>query len=417
MAQRQSGSARTGVLGDIEGWLSNRESEARKLASNAERTGGAAWDQATGFGQNRFVIRPDDVVAIRGLLGLDSPRNGSLPGSTGSNIQTTGARTDSPTPAGPQGRQGVGYSQPPDLLDSASKALAGDLAGSAGIEVGKARGAVHSVEGIVDGLSFLSRLLDPYDAEDSPRGEAAWDKVIGAGKGALQYAENGVSRPESVAQDVGDWAVRSYMGLNPYATPVAASVPEGLGRRFNIGQNQGEALFDLASLFVGGAAAKSLESVSASAELGNTAKYLAQGFSPEDAEYLAGPYIGMGHHNVPRSYTVPETLAGLPIPRAIAGRPLPRAISDSPFNVLRVPGMSRGDFYQLHFQVDPHFHGTELPSGARWSGKDLGFEKFGPLGQIWFGPPLALKAAVATTAGGAGASSTAYGAVHGERGQ
>ena len=67
--------------------------------------------------------------------------------------------------------------------------------------------------------------------------------------------------------------------------------------------------------------------------------------------------------------------------------------------------MTRGDFYERHFAVDPAFHGTGLPArvgGGPWSGKALGLERYDRLGRVWFGSPAALKARVGglTSAGG-----------------
>lgn len=120
-----------------------------------------------------------------------------------------------------------------------------------------------------------------------------------------------------------------------------------------------------------------------------TARFTSQGFSPAQAEYLASPYEGMGHHFIPRR-------AGLPT-----------AISDSPLNVLKPNGISRGEFYELHYKVDPYFYGTRLPNsvGGTWSGRSLGLEKYGSLGRAWYGAPTPLKVtvggAVAAGAGGA----------------
>src|ERR1035437_2030784 len=56
--------------------------------------------------------------------------------------------------------------------------------------------AIQPVEDIGHGLDFLSRLLDPYDAESSPQGDAAWDKVLRAGKGVVDYTTNAISNPK-----------------------------------------------------------------------------------------------------------------------------------------------------------------------------------------------------------------------------
>jgi hypothetical protein len=82
-------------------------------------------------------------------------------------------------------------------------------------------------------------------------------------------------------------------------------------------------------------------------------------------------------------------------------------MSDGPFNRLAPEGMTRGEFYQRHFQVDRDFHGTKLPAmvgGGSWSGHKLGLEKNGLLGRLWRGSPAPLKARLGgLTAAGGGA--------------
>jgi hypothetical protein len=120
-----------------------------------------------------------------------------------------------------------------------------------------------------------------------------------------------------------------------------------------------------------------------------SAKFIGQGFSPAQADYLAQPYVGMGHHFVPRRLG------------------LPSIISDSPLNILKPNGISRGDFYELHFKVDPHYPGSRLPAsvgGGVWNGNSLGLEKYGAVGRLWYGSPTPLKVtvggAVVATGGG-----------------
>ena len=92
----------------------------------------------------------------------------------------------------------------------------------------------------------------------------------------------------------------------------------------------------------------------------------------------------MGHHFIPRA------------------EKLPKSYSDGIFNVLRPEGVSRGDFYELHYKVDPKYHGGGV-KGERWSGADLGLHKYGLVGRLWHGSPPPLKARV----GGLGASAGA----------
>ena len=133
--------------------------------------------------------------------------------------------------------------------------------------------------------------------------------------------------------------------------------------------------------------------------VGNVARYEAQGFSPRAAAHLAAPYpaSNMGSHFIPRRTELPDFLGG---------GPLPKSYSDGVFNVLKPEGISRGDFYELHYKVDPKFHGTGV-KGESWSGKELRLRRYGPAGRIWHGSPPPLKARVGGL--GAGAGTVMYG--------
>lgn len=98
----------------------------------------------------------------------------------------------------------------------------------------------------------------------------------------------------------------------------------------------------------------------------------------------------MGHHFVPRRTG------------------LPSFCSESRFNVLKPNGLNRGSFYELHYRVDPKFHGTAFPGsvGGSWKGAKLGLRKMGFIGRMWNGSPRPLKWAVGgATAAGAGIAS------------
>jgi hypothetical protein len=92
-----------------------------------------------------------------------------------------------------------------------------------------------------------------------------------------------------------------------------------------------------------------------------------QGFTATQAWYLTQPYTGVGHH--------------FPITQRTARRwGLPDWLRDSPFNVLKPRKISRGRFYELHYTVDPDFHGTAFPRciGGSWRGGQLGLKKYSP---------------------------------------
>jgi hypothetical protein len=99
----------------------------------------------------------------------------------------------------------------------------------------------------------------------------------------------------------------------------------------------------------------------------------------------------MGHHFIPRRTG------------------LPSIISDSPLNVLKPNGISRGDFYELHYKVDPHFFSANFPKaiGGNWRGSSLGLEKYTGVERLWYASPTPLKVTVGGTAA-AGAAGAYY---------
>lgn len=298
----------------------------------------------------------------------------------------------------PNGQTGPSLGSSLDRSDLA-KAVGGDVARLAGNAAGLVTGAANAVEGLADGAIFVSRLADPLDWLKSPPGQTAAGQVFNVGKGAVDYTRKAIADPAILARNVRSKAHQMHLDLDPTATPASHTFSGELKRNFTIGQNQGELAFDVGSLAVGGPLAKGAGKLGAiSRATVGPEKYVAQGFSPTGAAYLAEMYPGMGHHNVPRRARLPKILGG---------GPLPPWFSDGPFNVLKPEGMTRGDFYRLHFEVDDHFYGAKLPArvgGERWSGKKLGFEKHDALGRLWHGTPAPMKARVGGSAASAGGS-------------
>jgi hypothetical protein len=113
--------------------------------------------------------------------------------------------------------------------------------------------------------------------------------------------------------------------------------------------------------------------------------------TPEMAARLVQAYKGMGHHFSPRRFL--EKIGA------------PKWIVDSPFNVLKPRGMTTGDFYRLHFLVDPKarsFRVGKAYGGKSWVGKKFGLETYDRLGRFVEGAPDALRQTVGfgTAAGG-----------------
>lgn len=245
---------------------------------------------------------------------------------------------------------------------------------------------LDALEGLVDGAIFATRLRHPLiDGLLSPPGQSAGEQLARTVIGVQDYVGKGVAEPQKVMRDIGNKVRELHLGVDPAMTPVAPTTREEFGRRFEIGMNQGELAFDVGSFIVGGPLATKVRfAVPPSA----AEKFVTQGFSPRVAEYLAEPYQGMGHHYVPRRFG------------------LPPSYSDSVFNVLKPPEISIGDFYELHYQVDRHFHGAPIPprlGGERsWSGGRLGLEKYGSAGRLLHGAPGPLKARIGGLGAGAG---------------
>ena len=144
-------------------------------------------------------------------------------------------------------------------------------------------------------------------------------------------------------------------------------------------QAGGSGAIKVAGVFLG------ISVIKKSASAGEISKYLGQGFTPEQSQYLAQQYSGLGHHFFRREWNLPKWL------------------TESPFSDRKPKGISRGDFYELHFKSDPTFYGTKFPKsiGGTWSGSRIGLKKPGPVGRVWYGSPTPLK--VTTGAGLLGA--------------
>jgi hypothetical protein len=349
-----------GVLDDMETWMARRKAEVGDFVRNAESAGRQAWNDATRKGQT-VLARTQAELAELGASKLRENGGRIAPDSNGG------------APA---------VASWPDQNQTA-KTWAESGAHIAGNAAGLGQGVWHSAKGLGQGLLFAGRLLDPYDAEENGADNSAWGQVMNAGKGVLDYAKNRIANPASVENDLQNLGHQLYVDTVSSATPTGGTFAGEMSRNYNLGRNQGELGWDVGSLLFGGAASKALRGLSSTGKSGGAAKFLAQGFSPSQADYLAEPYDGMGHHFVQRS--VANTIG------------LPKPVTDSPFNVLKPNGMSRGDFYELHYGVDPDFYGTGLGAragGGGWSGKKLGLPKYRLGASLWNGSPAPLNAAV-----------------------
>lgn len=366
--------ARGGVLETMAEFYERRIREVANLGREAEAAAHKAYGDALRSGTD-LVLRTQEDVNRFGARLLD----GRKP-----------VARRSPRPAAPPRPAGGGQA-PRVKVDlnrnPVVKAVAGDVAQKVGNAAGVVRGGAHAVEGLAEGAAFLRRLTDPLDVLGSPPGQSAAEQLAGAAWRGVGYVRKGVADPQIVVRDIRGKAHQMRLDLDPTATPAAPTVSEEVRRRLSIGMNQGELAFDVGSFAVGGPLAKSVKGLGAVSKASTAEKYLAQGFTPARAAHLAEPYpkYGMGHHFGPRRMG------------------LPRSYSESVFNRLKPEGITRGDMYELHYVVDPEFHGTGFPArvgGGRWSGADLGLEKHGLVGRLWHGSPAPLKARV----GGLGAA-------------
>lgn len=348
--------------------------------------------QATIYAGHRYVVPTsfdnasrDEVAAGRQLLTADDQRVAALRAerarrnaeidrqvallNAGRNMWT-GELVDVPPP-----RRSLTppVTAPRSWLDNSplAKRVVGDAAAVAGQGYGVLRGGWHGVEG----AATIARLVNPLDPLLSAPGEAAWDQVIGSGRRIASGIARRVADPNLLRDDFH----RANVALNPEASPIASTVHDEIRRRFRIGANQGELLFNLAAVPLGGEVGSGLEALEYAGEAGDVGKYLKKGFSQGQAEELAQPYDGMGHHIIGRAETMPAILGG---------GPWPKALTESPLFLLKPRGIDKGQFYELHYGVDRRFHGTRIKGfgkGQGFSGRNLGLPEFQGVERAWRG--------------------------------
>jgi len=351
--------------------------------------------------EGRSYVVPDDwhdasdaeAVAGQELLHVDNARLGALAAKSaddatanrqlqflrqGRNIRTGEFPTPATTPAGVANRPERSW------LDNsaAAKVAAGTLAQAAGVIPGVARGAVHALEGAVDGGMFLGRL-----ALNLP-GDTAWQDVGRVGGATIDYTKRAINDPALVGRDLRTVAGKAWADQVPTATPVADTIGDELKRRFNLGLNNGELLFDGASLAVGGEALRGAAELGAAAKGADAAETAYLAARPALKAYMDQPYKGrMGHHIVPR---------GKELPPELGGGPYPKAIMESPFNKIRETNMTNRDFYRNHVGVDKDYWGGSAPrkAGRGWSGKALGWADYGPIDRLRYGTAPPTKAII-----------------------
>ena len=419
MAGRQPAQRRAGIINTIDDWWANPNGLPRQMEQGAEAAGRSAWTYATRSEGKPLVPVLLDYWA--GDDGQDGSSGAPLTRSTPADSRA-GPTTPSRSAPAPFGGGAAPGRLSPDVRGPTRTALrsplpsliendpfvrsgAASLAQTAGNLVGVGQGAIDTARDTIDGAAFLGRLMNPaMDALVSPPGRSAQDQVVSAGSRALDYARNAINDPRRVGRDLRSAYYKLEADSDPNATPEAPTIAGEAARRYGIGQNQGKLGFGLATMAFGAPGLKGPGLLGDMGKAARVAKYRALGLSEPRIAYLEEPYLGQGHHSIfPQRFTLPAILGG---------GPLPSSLMDSPLNVLQPRGITRGQMYERHFQVDPKYNGSPLPKylggggrGSGWSGRRMGLQKYGLSGRVWFGTPDATRLAI----GGAGAAGLANG--------
>jgi hypothetical protein len=287
-----------------------------------------------------------------------------------------------------------------------ARRVAGQFGGLTGLVAGVPKGAFDMGKDALAAANFVSRLMDPVDAQYSAPGQAAWDDVFRAGHGALNYLADRGSKPAKLAGDLNQ--VGDGVNLRSKPAPLAPTARQEFGNQLQAGMKVGEGVFDTAAAIGGAAELRSIPELRALSKEAASADYMPPGAPQRLIDAMAEPYSGMGSHAPVRRAT-----------KLPGGRPVPKALLDSVFNRTLPPeGTPKGAFYRFHYAIDPRYYGGPVKGafgGGGWSGADLGWTKYGPLARGWYGTPWQTKAAASGVLAGLGWPVDGFGA--GEGGQ
>jgi hypothetical protein len=271
----------------------------------------------------------------------------------------------------------TGSAPPPTRwVDPRLRALAGTAGWAVGLAPGFVQGGINTTKGAAEGAYFVYRLTDPYDALRSGPGQSAAQQLRDAGMRFGAAVQKRGEDPSLLRDDVRSLLSNLNTQQNPFATPMADTVLGEFRRGLGIGMNNGELLFDVASVPVGGAALRSAAGLGKVARAVDAAEAAFLARNPRIAEYFALPYDGMGHHIIGRNQKLPVFLSG--------GR-YPRPIVESEFNKIRHVGMTNRDFYRNHYGVDDQYYGGRVKGGGGWSARELGWTRYDPLDRVNYG--------------------------------
>jgi hypothetical protein len=435
-------------LDDIGAWMARRNAQLA-LRPEADNFARNLWNQSIRNGDDLYAGNPSDLTAI-GLSALgeagpyattaandqggddgafdpsSSPGAGSIQGGAAASVQGADSGGPYPSNAASKGSQGLpvsgnqnpGPNPPPTsgmndpsvselevigqptsptphegFLDRLNHSPLARVAGGAagylvGLPWGAARAGLHAVEGVRDGVNFAQSLLSPEGRAD------ALNEAKFATHNALQYRRSVMADPSRLTHDAISGLNAVNRSLNPLATPIPDTASGAFGHELGIGANGGELLTNIVGAVAlpevfGGA--KAVGTFAATREA-NIAKFMGQGFDEQTARYLSKAYDGRGDHAVISQSQ--NAVFGVKTP-LLKKVPIPDWIKDSPLNVSRPRGMSQGDFYEYHYNVDPQFYGAKLPrdlnGGKGWSGKRVGAERYRGAEQLWRRTPQIWK--------------------------
>jgi hypothetical protein len=322
------------------------------------------------------------VAALRAQRAANDPFQAQF--GAGQNVwtgQLVGANPSRrPSPAATLPSQGQPW------WETAAKRGVGSVAYGVGALLGAPTAVGHAFGDVKDAGLFGLKWAGAF----GPRAQAQANReAADAAGGALRYARTAIDEPSKVVSDARDAASQAIDSMSPFNVDLSGSLGDVVDHQFHHGRNFGEAATNVAGMFAGGELVQGLRAAGAfeATRAANIAKFIDQGANPKLAEYLAQPYPGGGHHAV-----IAQRLA--------KKMNLPRRLVDSPINVSLPRGMSRGDFYEYHYGVDPKAGGFRLPAdlngGKGWRPKELGLTKYALPERIWKGMPVPLKDAMAT---------------------
>jgi hypothetical protein len=338
-------------------------------------------------------VTPDDAALGARILHRDNARLAALraqPGAddqflarfnAGQNVWTGEPVTASLPTNRPQLAPPLPPSQRQPWWETAAKGGVGMGAYAIGTVVGAPKAVIDAVGDATDAGRFGLDWAGAFGPQAQAQARRA---AADAADGALRYVRGAIDDPSRVVSDAREAAGQTIYNMSPLNVDLSGSLGDVAHHQYRHGRNFGEGVTNVAGLFAGGELVQGLRAAEAfeATRAANIAKFVDQGANPKLAEYLAQPYEGMGHHS--------------PVSRKLGKDvDLPPWLVDSPINVSVPRGMSRGDFYEYHYRVDPRAGGFRLPAnlndGKGWRPKELGLTKYNLPQRIWFGTPVPLK--------------------------